>query len=91
MSAHEGIAKPDPEIFRRLSGALRTAAERTVMIDDSEANLEAARDLGMQTVHFRSAAKLRGWLTAAGLLGPDGARDHVTAVLRPGRPWVRPS
>ncbi len=73
VSAHEGIAKPDPEIFRRLLGRFGLHAERTVMIDDSAANLEAARSLGMKTVHFRSAAGLRGWLVAAGLLSADGA------------------
>jgi 2-haloacid dehalogenase len=77
VSAHEGIAKPDPEIFRRLLARFDLRAERTVMIDDSAANLEAARSLGMQTVHFRSAAELRRWLVAAGLLSGDGAGGAV--------------
>ena len=47
--------------------------ERTVMVDDSVPNLDAARSVGMQAVHFRCAAELRRWLVAAGLLGPDGA------------------
>jgi 2-haloacid dehalogenase len=70
VSAHEGVAKPDPEIFRRLLDRFGLAAERTVMIDDSAANLEAARRLGLKTVHFRSAADLRSWLADAGLLAP---------------------
>ena len=77
VSAHEGIAKPDPEIFHRLLARFDLRAERTVMIDDSAANLEAARSLGMQTVHFRSAAELRRWLVAAGLLSGDGAGGAV--------------
>ena len=68
VSAHEGIAKPDPEIFRRLLERFGLRAERTVMVDDSESNLRVARSLGMKIVHFRSAAELRSWLVDAGLL-----------------------
>jgi 2-haloacid dehalogenase len=77
VSAYERIAKPDPEIFVRLLGRFGLCAQRTVLIDDSAANVEAARGVGMQAVQFRSAAQLRAWLTAAGLLagerGGDGA------------------
>ena len=68
VSAHEGISKPDPEIFRRLLARFGLSAERTVLIDDSAANVEAARRLGMQTVHFTSPADLHRWLVGAGLL-----------------------
>ncbi len=73
VSAHEGVAKPDPEIFRRLLRRFGLCARRTVMVDDSVPNLDAARSVGMQAVHFRCAAELRRWLVAAGLLGLDGA------------------
>jgi 2-haloacid dehalogenase len=68
VSAQEGTIKPDPEIFRRLLDRFGLVAERTVMVDDAERNIAAARALGMQTVHFRSPAQLRAWLVAAGLL-----------------------
>jgi 2-haloacid dehalogenase len=68
VSAQEGIVKPDPEIFRRLLDRFGLVAERTVMVDDAERNIAAARSLGMQTVHFRSPDQLRAWLGAAGLL-----------------------
>ncbi len=77
VSAHEGIVKPDPEIFRRLLRRFGLWAQRTVMIDDSPPNLDAARSVGMQTVQFRSAADLRRWLVGAGVLVPDGRRDAV--------------
>jgi 2-haloacid dehalogenase len=80
VSAHERIAKPDPEIFRRLLARFGLGAERTVMIDDSLPNLEAAREIGMQTVHFRSGAQLRGWLTTSGLLASDGGADGADGV-----------
>jgi putative hydrolase of the HAD superfamily len=53
-SSQVGMRKPDPAIFRltldRLGGL---APERTVFLDDSEGNVNAARSLGMQTVHVR--------------------------------------
>ena len=53
-SSQEGMRKPNPAIYRltleRLGGL---APERTVFLDDSEGNVNAARSLGMQTVHVR--------------------------------------
>jgi 2-haloacid dehalogenase len=68
VSGLEGVAKPDPEIFRRLLDRYGLTAGAAVMIDDSAANVAAARKLGMRTVRFESASQLRGWFSAAGLL-----------------------
>jgi 2-haloacid dehalogenase len=68
VSSAERVAKPDPEIFRRLLSRFELTPERTVFIDDAEANVAAARELGMQTVLFRSADRLRDWLVQADLL-----------------------
>ena len=55
-SAFVGMRKPEPEIYEltlsRLGGP---APEAVVFIDDIEVNCEAARQLGMRTVHFRDA------------------------------------
>ena len=55
-SAFVGMRKPEPEIYEltleRLGGV---APESVVFIDDIEVNCEAARQLGMRTVHFRDA------------------------------------
>jgi 2-haloacid dehalogenase len=67
VSSHEGVAKPDPEIFRRLLERFGLEASLTVLIDDSEANVRAARAVGMQAVRFRSPEQLRGWLRERGL------------------------
>jgi len=72
VSSHEGVIKPDPAIFLRLLDRFGLGAATTVLIDDSERNVAAARALGMQAVHFRSPVKLRGWLEDAGLLGAAG-------------------
>jgi 2-haloacid dehalogenase len=68
VSAHEGIAKPDPEIFRRLLDRFGLHAATTLMIDDTQANLDAAAELGMQTLRFESAERLRGFLQSEGVL-----------------------
>lgn len=67
-SGLEGIAKPDAEIFELLLHRYDLVADRTVLIDDSPANVQAARESGMQAVLFESAPQLRGWLEQAGLL-----------------------
>jgi 2-haloacid dehalogenase len=74
VSAFEagGIAKPDPEIFTRLLDRFGLQAASTVLIDDAARNVAAARRLGMQTVQFQSADRLRLWLEEARLLEPGG-------------------
>jgi putative hydrolase of the HAD superfamily len=53
-SAFAGMRKPDHEIYEltvdRLDGI---AAEECLFIDDTEVNCDAARELGMVTVHYR--------------------------------------
>ena len=53
-SAWVGMRKPDPAIYRltveRLGNGL--LAEECIFIDDTEANCESARSLGMRAVHF---------------------------------------
>lgn len=70
VSASEGLAKPDPRIFQLLMARFGLMPERTVMIDDSAPNLEAAAALGMRTVRFRSPEALRAALTELGVLDP---------------------
>jgi 2-haloacid dehalogenase len=71
VSSFEGVAKPDPEIFRRLLERFELEPETTVMIDDSPLNLETAASLGMTAVLFRSPAQLRHSLRELGLLSPE--------------------
>jgi 2-haloacid dehalogenase len=68
VSSHEGVAKPDPEIFRRLLERFGLEPRRTVFVDDSRRNVDAARRFGIRTVRFRSPAQLRRRLVAYGLL-----------------------
>ena len=68
VSATEGVAKPDPEVFLRLLRRYDLVAERTLLVDDSDRNIRSARALGMRTVRFRSAEQLRERLVREGLL-----------------------
>ncbi len=71
VSAAEGVAKPDAEIFMRLLRRFGLTAETTLMIDDSAANVAAASALGMQAIRFESPAQLRRRLEQAHVL-PSG-------------------
>jgi 2-haloacid dehalogenase len=68
VSGREGMAKPDPAIFRLLLDRYGLMAETTLMIDDRGENLDAADRLGMQTLLFRSCRQLRAVLEAKGVL-----------------------
>lgn len=48
----EGICKPDPEIFARVLRRYGLDPQETMMLDDSEANCEAARSVGMQATRI---------------------------------------
>jgi 2-haloacid dehalogenase len=67
VSYQEGTTKPQREIFERLLARFSLRAEATVMIDDSEANLQTAAGLGMKAVHFHTPTQLRDSLAQLGL------------------------
>jgi 2-haloacid dehalogenase len=59
ISGFEGVAKPDHLIFEILLERYRLEPDKSVFIDDSARNVEAARELGMNAVLYRSARQLR--------------------------------
>jgi putative hydrolase of the HAD superfamily len=52
-SAEEGIAKPEPAIYRRAAARLGLAVEACVFVDDHEPNVAAAHALGMTALCYR--------------------------------------
>jgi len=70
ISGIEGVAKPDRRIFQILLRRYRLEPAATVFIDDSPANVEAARGLGMTALRYISAGRLRGQLRSLGLTVP---------------------
>ncbi|MBV2155397.1 HAD-IA family hydrolase [Kitasatospora sp. SUK 42] len=51
ISGDEGLAKPDPEIYRRTLDRMGLAGAECVFVDDRPANLPPAESLGITTVH----------------------------------------
>ena len=57
ISGEVGIRKPSPEIYELGVERIGVAAEQCVFVDDLPFNLEPAAELGMATVHHRSAGQ----------------------------------
>jgi putative hydrolase of the HAD superfamily len=75
-SAWVGLRKPDPAIYLltidRLDADL--APSDCLFVDDNELNVEAARELGMTAIQFRSNDQAIGEIRAA----LDGAGPHAS-------------
>jgi len=67
ISGEIRVAKPDPRAFRHLLDAFQLDPATTVFIDDSPANVEAAREIGMIARRFVEPERLRVDLAALGL------------------------
>ena len=67
VSGTEGIAKPDPRIYRVAAERAGLPPERLVFVDDSAPNVAAARALGMHGLVFTGADRLRDELRELGL------------------------
>ena len=59
--------KPEPFIFNTLLNLINRKADECLFIDDSAANIQAADELGFQTILFKSAEQLAEELTHRGL------------------------
>ena len=70
VSGAEKVQKPDPAIFQLLCARYSVAPDEAVFVDDSPANVDSARRLGMHGVVFRDAGQLRAELAELGLPGP---------------------
>jgi epoxide hydrolase-like predicted phosphatase len=53
ISGEIGMRKPEPRIFEHALGKIGLAGQECVFIDDIEANITAARELGIVGVHHR--------------------------------------
>ncbi len=71
ISGIEGVAKPDRRIFEILLRRHGLEPPATVFADDSAANVEAARELGIVALRYTSVGQLRQDLRALGLLPGD--------------------
>ena len=70
-SAWVGMRKPDPAIYELTVGRLDgVEIGECLFVDDNDVNVEAARDLGMAAVHFRSNAQAIPEIRALTGVGP---------------------
>jgi putative hydrolase of the HAD superfamily len=68
-SGRLGLAKPERGIFQHLQAALSIGnASELLFIDDHLGNVDAARTLGWNALHFRDGAQLEGEMRALGWL-----------------------
>ncbi|MDQ2877196.1 MAG: HAD family phosphatase [Actinomycetota bacterium] len=67
ISGIEGVAKPDPAIFKLLLTRHQLDPARTVFIDDSPGNITTAQQTGLKAIRFADPEQLRGDLRALGL------------------------
>mmetsp|Transcript_11086 Transcript_11086/g.35179 ORF Transcript_11086/g.35179 Transcript_11086/m.35179 type:complete len:175 (-) Transcript_11086:45-569(-) len=58
VSCNMGVRKPDPQIFQAVAAALGVKAEECLLVDDSNANVEGARAVGMDAILFTGADDL---------------------------------
>ncbi|WGL53258.1 HAD family phosphatase [Nocardioides sp. BP30] len=70
VSGTEGLAKPDPAIYRLAVERIGLPAGQLVFIDDRAENVATARALGMHGIVFTDAETLRTALADLGLLRP---------------------
>ena len=59
VSGRERIVKPDRRLYEVLLDRYRLEPARTVYVDDVMANVAAARELGMISLHFTGPGRLR--------------------------------
>ncbi len=78
LSEREGIAKPDPEIYRLTLERMGLSGEECVFVDDQAVNLPPAAALGITTVHADGGPGYVGRLTE--LLGLAPAPGTSRAV-----------
>jgi len=68
LSGEIGAIKPQPRIYEVLLERFAIDPSSAIFIDDSEANVAAARGFGIHAIHFTNPAALRTDLVALGLL-----------------------
>lgn len=57
----EGVCKPDSKLFETVLRRYNLNPEETILLDDSEANCESARKLGMQALRIIGDVTILNW------------------------------
>ena len=67
VSGDEKVLKPEPDIYNLLLNRYGLEAEDCIFIDDSQANVEGARAVGMHAIHFVEPMDLAAELRKHGI------------------------
>lgn len=59
ISAEVGVMKPAPKIYHLAAESVRVQPEEALFIDDIRVNVEGARQVGMQAIHFTTSVETR--------------------------------
>lgn len=89
VSGKEGITKPDHRIFAVACQRRGLDPARTVFIDDSPTNVEAARECGLHGLRFTDAGRLRADLVGMGLLSDREPVPEPVFHLTARREWLQ--
>jgi putative hydrolase of the HAD superfamily len=81
-SVHLGVAKPDPEAFRRAASEIGELPQRCLFVDDLEVNVAGALAAGMQTLLFDVRAPGEGIAALLARLGLDAGLDDDHRTFR---------
>lgn len=73
VSGEEGIAKPDPKLFKIVFDRYGIDPAAAIFIDDNPRNCDTADGLGLEVIRFTDAEAARRRLVDLGLLGPRAA------------------
>ena len=70
-SARLGIAKPDPRIYEAAAATANVPPHHCLFVDDTEANVTTATNLGMTALHYRHPSQLRHALGLPDTAAPE--------------------
>ena len=68
VSGQEKMKKPDERIFKLICERYDLVPDETLFIDDNIRNIEAAKDYGINSIHFISSEQLKNELMQLGVL-----------------------
>jgi len=58
-TCYEGITKESPEIYKKILAYEKTSPSEVLFIDDMALHIEIAKNLGINTIHFKNSTDLR--------------------------------
>ena len=62
------MRKPFPEFYQLILNRFKLTPRETLFIDDNVRNAEAAEQIGIRTIIFKSPEQLKNELTQSGIL-----------------------